>query len=61
MISQRKTQIILVLLVSSVFLFQGCATIIRGASQKMPVTSNPLGAKIIVDGEEIINLNKRVI
>ena len=48
-----KTQIILALFVSSVFLFQSCATIIRGTSQKIPVTSNPIGAKIIVDGLEI--------
>ena len=52
MIIKRKTQIILALLVSSVFLFQSCATLIRGTSQKIPVTSNPGGAKIIVDGEE---------
>jgi len=52
-ILQRKTQIILALLVSSVFLFQNCAIIIKGTSQKIPVTSNPAGAKIIVDGEEI--------
>ena len=50
---QRKTQIILALIVSSVFFFQSCATIIRGTSQEIPVTSNPQGAKIIVDGEEI--------
>lgn len=50
---RRKTQIIFALLVSNVFLFQSCATIIRGTSQKIPVTSNPIGAKIIVDGEEI--------
>ena len=53
MITQRKTQIILALIVSSVFFFQSCATIIRGTSQEIPVTSNPQGAKIIVDGEEI--------
>jgi len=55
MIIQRKTQIILALLVTSVFLFQSCATIIRGTTQKIPVTSNPLGAKIMVDGIEIGN------
>jgi len=51
MITQRKTQIILALMVTSVFLFQNCATIISGTSQKIPVTSNPSGAKIIVDGK----------
>lgn len=64
MISQRKTQIILALLVSSVFLFQSCATIISGKSKRIPVTSRPVGARIIVDGEErgytplILNLKK---
>jgi len=53
MIIKRKTQIILALLVSSVFLFQNCATLVKGTSQKIPVTSSPAGAKIIVDGEEI--------
>ncbi|MDH5707413.1 MAG: PEGA domain-containing protein [Candidatus Aminicenantes bacterium] len=52
MITQRKTQIILALLVSSVFLLQSCTTIIRGTTQKIPITSNPMGAKIIVDGLE---------
>ena len=55
MIYQRKIQLILALTVSSVFLFQNCATIIRGTTQKIPVTSNPIGAKIIVDGLEIGN------
>lgn len=53
MIIQRKTQIILALLVTSVFFFQNCATLSRGTSQKIPVTSSPSGAKIIVDGEEM--------
>ena len=53
MIIKRKTQIILALLVTTVFLFQNCATFSRGTFQKIPVTSNPLGAKIIVDGEEM--------
>ncbi|NIM91619.1 MAG: PEGA domain-containing protein [Candidatus Aminicenantes bacterium] len=43
---------VLALLVTCVFFFQHCATIIRGTSQEIPVTSNPSGAKIIVDGEE---------
>ena len=53
MIIQRKSQIPLVLFIISVFLFQNCATIISGTSQKIPVTSNPSGAKIIVDEKEI--------
>ena len=50
---QRKTQIFLALFVSSIFLLQNCATIFRGTRQKIPITSNPQGAKIIVDGEEM--------
>lgn len=53
MIIKRKTIIIFALMVMNVFLFQNCATIIRGTSQKIPVTSNPIGAKIIVDGKEM--------
>jgi len=53
MIIKRKTQIILALLVSSVFLFEACATLTRGTSQRIPVTSNPWGAKITVDGKEL--------
>ena len=64
MIIPRKTQIILALSLSSVFLFQSCATIISGKSKRIPVTSRPVRARIIVDGEErgytplILNLKK---
>jgi len=37
----------------SAFFLQNCATIVRGTSQNIPVTSNPVGAKIAVDGEEM--------
>ena len=50
---QRKPQIILVLLVLCAFLFQSCSSVIFGTSKKIPVTSNPLGAKVIVDGKEM--------
>ena len=53
MIIKRKTQIILALIVTSVFFFQNCVTIFKGSSQKIPITSNAQGAKIIVDGEEV--------
>lgn len=53
MIIKRKTQIFLALLVLNVFLFQSCATIGRGTYQKIPVTSNPSGAKVIVEEEEM--------
>lgn len=52
MIIKRKTQIILALLVTCIFLFQNCQTFIIGTSQKIPVTSKPLNAKIIVNGFE---------
>lgn len=51
MIIKRKKQIFLALFVLSVFLFQNCTTIVKGTSQKIPITSNIPGAKIIVDGE----------
>jgi hypothetical protein len=40
-------------MLAAVFLLQGCATVIRGTSQKIPVTSNPIGAKVIVDGKDM--------
>lgn len=64
---QRNVQINFAILISSVFLFQSCATIMHGTSQKIPITSNPSGAKIIVDGEMMgitplnLNLKKRKI
>jgi len=53
MIIKSKARFILAIMVMSVFLLQNCASIIRGTSQKIPVTSNPLGARIIVDGKEM--------
>jgi hypothetical protein len=53
MTHRRKIQMILALYVVIAFLFQGCARIITETSQKIPVTSNPPGAKIIVDGKEV--------
>ncbi len=53
MILKRNFRIFLVLMISSIFFLQNCAAIIRGTSQKIPVTSNPAGAKIIVDGNEM--------
>jgi hypothetical protein len=35
------------------FFLQSCATIVRGTSQKIPVTSNPAGARIIADGKDM--------
>lgn len=60
---KRDFRIFLVLMISSIFFLQNCATIVRGTYQKIPVTSNPLGAKIVVDGKEVgttpINLTLR--
>ena len=53
MIIQRKARILMALLVMSVFIFQSCMTIMRGTYKKIPVTSIPSGAKIIVDGKEM--------
>jgi hypothetical protein len=33
-------------------LLQGCATLVRGTSQKIPVTSVPAGARVLVDGKD---------
>ena len=49
----KKTRYFLALFVLSGFLFQSCATIGRGTYQKIPVTSNPSGAKVIVEEEEM--------
>ncbi|MQY57129.1 PEGA domain-containing protein, partial [bacterium] len=48
-----KTQIILASLILSALLFQNCATIYKGTSQKIPITSEPSGTMIMVDGNEI--------
>lgn len=48
-----KTKPFLTLIVASALLFQSCMTLFHWTSQEIPVTSYPLGAKIIVDGEEM--------
>lgn len=53
MYQKGKTQIFIVLMIICTFILQNCATIFHGTSTKIPVTSNPLGAKIIVNGEEM--------
>jgi hypothetical protein len=53
MVIEVKTKFIAAMTVATVFLFQSCATIMRGTSQNIPITSNPIGAKVIVDGEEM--------
>jgi len=62
---KSRTKPILALMVAGALLFQSCMTIFHGTSQKIPMTSHPLGAKIIVDGEEmgstplILNLKRK--
>lgn len=48
-----KIKPLLALIVASIFLFQSCMTIIHGTYKELPVTSHPVGAKIIVDGEDM--------
>ena len=52
MIIKGKTSPILIMIVMTIFFSQYCATYMKRTFQKIPVTSNPIGAKIIVDGEE---------
>jgi len=40
------------MLVAAALVLQGCATVVRGTSQKIPVTSTPVGAKVLVDGKD---------
>jgi len=42
-----------VLLLSVVFVFSGCATIFKGDSSKLGLTSNPQGAIVYANGAEI--------
>lgn len=39
-------------LLAIVSLLQSCATVVQGTSQKIPVTSTPIGARVIVDGKD---------
>jgi hypothetical protein len=47
----KKPRPFFLILALSIFFLQNCATIINGSFQKIPITSNPPGAKIIVDGK----------
>ena len=52
-------------LTATLFLLQGCATVIKGTHQKIPVTSVPAGAIVLVDGRDagmtplILKLSKK--
>jgi hypothetical protein len=45
-------KIVSALTISSLFVFQSCALVNRKVTQGVPVTSNPIGARIIVDGKD---------
>jgi hypothetical protein len=53
MTMKTNTKPILALLLTSIIFFQSCMTIIHGTFKELPVTSHPVGAKIIADGEEV--------
>ncbi len=49
----RKNTIVLLLLpLMSVLLSPGCATLTRKRTQRIPVTSSPVGATVIVNGQQ---------
>ncbi len=49
----RKNTIVLLLLpLMSVLLSPGCATLTRKRTQRIPVTSSPVGAAVIVNGQQ---------
>ena len=48
----RKISLLLVVCLSSVYLC-GCATILNGTSQKIPVSSEPAGAEVTVDSKNV--------
>jgi len=50
---QRKPGCPAALLAAAVFFLQSCATIVQGPSQKIPVTSAPMGARVFVDGKDM--------
>ena len=48
----RKISLLLVICLSLVYLC-GCATILNGTSQKIPVSSEPAGATVMVDSKNV--------
>lgn len=48
----RKVSLVLILFLFSVYLC-GCATILNGTSQKIPVLSEPAGATVTVDSKNV--------
>jgi len=50
---RKKPGYCVTLLAATVLLLQSCATIVQGTSQKIPVTSVPIGARVLVDGKDM--------
>lgn len=50
---RRERAMAAALLVAAAFFLQGCATLGRGPSQKIPVTSFPAGARVLVDSRDV--------
>ncbi len=46
----RENRFILILTLASILLAPNCATITRRSKQRIPVTSNPVGAAVFVNG-----------
>jgi len=61
-IIRRKPGIFLLLSLATVFFLQSCASIVSGTFQKIPVTGDPPGAKVTVDGKAmgVVPLNLRL-
>jgi len=59
---RRRSFIFLFLSIATLFFLQNCASIISGTSQKIPVTGDPPGPKITVDGKALgfVPLNLRL-
>jgi hypothetical protein len=49
---KREAARFLILTLMSVLFFPGCATLTRKSAQRIPVTSSPVGASVIVNGIE---------
>ena len=47
---QKATNVLLMLTLASVLLTTSCATLTRSRAQRIPVTSSPVGATVIVNG-----------
>jgi hypothetical protein len=50
---KKKVRHFLAGMIVSALVFQSCTTILKRKSQVIPVTSNPVGAEITVDGKEM--------